>query len=261
MSSTFQDRVAIVTGVAGETGIGFAIARQLAEAEARLVIVDISEKVYARKDELTHINKDIIACQADLTCWSEVKCMAETVLKTYGRIDILVNNAGMAVLGEHVPSLKVMDMPEEHWDYGISINLKTVFNCCKAVLPVMLEQKYGRIVCNASATGPVVSNPGSAPYAAAKAGIVGLVRTLAIETGQSGITVNAVAPGWIATGASTPDELAAGRNTPVGRSGSPEEVAAAVLFLADDKSSYITGQMLVVDGGNGLPEYRGVTER
>lgn len=255
-----EGKVAFVTGVAGANGIGFAIAKAFAEEGALLGIVDISEKVHDRTKDLKKLGYDAISFTADLTNTKEVNRIAKEMLKAYGKVDILANVAGMAVLGTEEVFMSVMDLTEEEWDFSININLKTAFNCMKAFLPNMCEQGYGKVINMSSVTGPLVANPGESPYCAAKAGVLGLTRAVALDVGKKGITVNAVAPGWIATGASTEGETAGGLNTGLGRPGTPEEVANVFKFLASDESSYISGQLIVVDGANIIQEYKGPSE-
>jgi 3-oxoacyl-[acyl-carrier protein] reductase len=149
------------------------------------------------------------------------------------------------------------EMTDAAWDRDLEMNLGTAFNVTKAVVPGMVAQGWGRVVMVSSVTGPLVSNPGSAGYGAAKAAMDGLMRGVAIEVAGSGVTVNSVAPGWIATASQTPDEARADIHTPVARSGTPEEVAEVVAFLASDRASYIIGQSIVVDGGNTIQETKG----
>ncbi len=255
-------KVALITGAGSAQGIGFATARRLAQQGSRVAITSTTERIQERARELAADGIDVFAFPADLRDHARTEELVQEVVSRYGRIDILVNNAGMTQVGNptETTSLPLSELSEQEWDYGIAINLKTAFNITKAVLPVMLAAKYGRIVNVSSVTGPVVSNPRETAYSAAKAGMVGLTRSLALEVARRGITVNAVAPGWIETPSSTQHEIIAGKNTPVGRPGRPDEVAAAIAFLADESASYITGQLIIVDGGNSVQEYKGPPE-
>ncbi|MHB8215899.1 MAG: SDR family NAD(P)-dependent oxidoreductase [Candidatus Sulfotelmatobacter sp.] len=255
----FAGKVALITGAGSALGIGFATARLLAQQQSKIAITSTTERIQERARELAAEGADVFAFPADLRDRTRTQALVQDILARYGRLDILVNNAGMTQVGSpgETTSLPLAELSEEEWDYGIAINLKTAFNITKAVLPCMLAANYGRIVNVSSVTGPIVSNPRETAYSAAKAGMVGLTRSLALEVARRGITVNAVAPGWIETASSTGHEIIAGKNTPVGRPGRPDEVAAAIAFLAAESASYITGQLIIVDGGNSVQEYKG----
>ncbi|HOT23592.1 MAG TPA: SDR family NAD(P)-dependent oxidoreductase [Thermoleophilia bacterium] len=255
-----EDKVALITGVAKPDSIGFATARIFGREGAMLAIVDIAEAVHDCAELLRSEGFTVSSHTADLTRMDQVKVMVDEVLASYGRIDVLVNNAGMVVYGQEEDFTAFQDLSEEAWDFGIAINLKTQFNVTRCVVPGMITRKYGRIVNVSSVTGPVVANPQESAYCAAKAGVLGMTRGVALDVAGHGITVNAVGPGWIATGSQADGEDVGGMNTPLGRSAHPEEVGNVICFLGSDDASYITGQLIVVDGGNTIQEYKGPRE-
>ena len=250
--SRFAGRVAIVTGAGAADGIGFAVARALADEGARVVLGATSERVH---DRAAALGESAVGVVADLTVDGAADTLVEAAVGRWGRLDVLVNNAGMTSVSSgwdadaHVESLSLAE-----WDAALARNLTTAFLMCRAVVPVMRAAGYGRIVSVGSTTGTVNAMPGQSTYTAAKAGLVGLSRALALEVAGSGVTVNVVAPGYVATGSQLEFEAAAAAGGPAGRSGTPAEIAACVAFLAHESASFVTGAVLVADGGHGLPE-------
>ncbi len=256
----FENRVCLVTGAGSPTGIGFNTAKILGGLGGKIAIVATTDRIYERAEELKVEGIDAKGYIADLMDREQVKKLVAAVTEEFGQIDVLVNNAGMVQVGVEEDFSGFLDMTYESWDDAIDRNLNITFNVTKEVMPFMVDAGYGRIVNVSSVTGPVVSNPGEASYSAAKAGVVGLSRALAIEFGSNGITVNCVLPGWIGTASQTEAEAAGGLNTPLRRSADAREVANAIVFLASEEASYITGESLFVDGGNTIQEYKGPAE-
>jgi len=250
--------VALVTGAGSLTGIGFATAKILGREGATLAIASTTDRIHERSAELHAAGVEAEGFVADLMDRDQVRRTVDAIVVRFGRIDILVNNAGMVSVGMGGwEDREFLELDNPAWDLDLAMNLGTAYNVTKTVLPSMVERGWGRIVMVSSVTGPVATTAGSTGYAAAKAGMDGLMRGLAVEVGRHGVTVNSVLPGWIATGSQTEDEHRAGLHTPVGRSGTPDEVGELIAFLASDRASYITGQALVIDGGNVIQEAKG----
>jgi len=239
-----SNRVAIVTG--SGRGIGRAIALKLAEAGATVVVNDIDKIAEEVAQEIRAMKQQSQAVIADVSSAPDVAKLAESAIATYGRIDILVNNAGVN------RDQLVIRMSDEDWDKVMDVDLKSVFLCTKAVLRPMLKQRWGRIISISSIVG-LIGNAGQANYASAKAGIIGFTRSVAREVASRGITVNAIAPGFIDTEMtqklSESQRQGLMARIPLGCLGSPNDVASAVCFLASEEAGYITGQVLAVDGG------------
>lgn len=242
----FAGKTAVVTG--GSRGLGRAVCLELAKGGANVVLCYAGNEAAAKETTAAceALGAKALAVQCNVAKADEVKTLMDAAVKEFGRIDILVNNAGITRDG------LLMMMKEEDFDAVIAANLKGTFLCMKAVSRIMMKQRYGRIV-NLSSVVGLRGNAGQVNYAASKAGVVGMTKSLAKELASRGVTVNAVAPGFIATDMTAAMTDAAKEATlasiPLQRLGAPEDVAHAVAFLASDEAAYITGQVLCVDGG------------
>ena len=241
-----EGRVAIVTG--GRRGIGRAIVEVLAQRGADIVLGDrnVEEAMQAAESIMSATGRRVNACLVDVADAGSAKSMVECALEDFGHVDILVNNAGIT------RDTLIMRMDEKDWDDVIDTNLKGAWSCSKAVIRSMMKQRYGRII-NITSVSGLAGQAGQTNYSSSKAGLIGLTKSLAREVASRGITVNAVAPGFIPTALTNdlPQDLKDSMMNiiPLGRWGKPEEVAYAVAFLASDEAAYISGQVLSVDGG------------
>ena len=240
------NKVAIVTG--GSRGIGRAVALQLAHNGAKVVVNYAGNEQAAKEvvELITAKGGHAIAVQADVANADSVDQMVKQAMDAFGRVDILVNNAGIT------RDTLLMRMKEDDWDAVLDTNLKGIFLCTKAVSRIMMKQKAGKIINMTSVVG-IMGNAGQANYAAAKAGVIGFTKSMAKELASRNITVNAIAPGFISTDmtAVLSDQVKSDlvNSIPLGKLGTPEEIAYAVVFLSSDYANYITGQTLNVDGG------------
>ena len=241
-----QGKIAVVTG--SSRGIGAAIARELAAQGATVVLNhrDSAAQAEAVIAEIVAAGGQAVAIQADVSSFAEAQRLIKETVERFGHIDILVNNAGTT------RDMLIMMMPEADWDLVIQTNLKSAFNCSKAAVRPMMKQRFGRII-NITSVSGLAGQAGQTNYSASKAGMIGFTKALAKEVGPRGITVNAIAPGFVPTVLTDvlneDQKRAIISMTPLGRFAKPEEIAYATAFLADERAGFITGQVLSVDGG------------
>lgn len=253
-----KDRVAVVTGAARGNGEG--ISRVLAREGAIVVMTDVLSQVAETSDRIRNEGGRTMPFQADVTDVASIERLVEEVISRFERIDILVNNAGI------VKAVPFVDMTNELRDQVFNVNINGVWNWCKAVIPTMLKNKHGRVINISSVTGPMVANYGESAYATSKGAVCAFTKALALEVARSGITVNAVCPGYFdtpmvrqAAREMAPDNPQMvidkrSKSIPVGRFGITKELGELVCFLASEESQYITGTTIVIDGGGLLPE-------
>nr|WP_285667601.1 SDR family NAD(P)-dependent oxidoreductase [Actinorhabdospora filicis] len=246
-AGSLDGKVALVTGAGAPDGIGFAVAGHLRALGAEVALVSTTRRIHDRAGEVGGYG-----FVADLTDDAEVAGVADAITEQVGEVDIVVNNAGLNSKAAPAVLRPVAQLTYDEWKRELDRNLSTAFLVSRAFVQGMAERGWGRVVNVAATAGLINAVPAEAAYAAAKAGMLGLTRALAMELVADGVTVNAVAPGVIRTGSSTVHELQRGLDSPMGRPGSPEEVAAVIGFLCTPHASYVTGQVLVVDGGESI---------
>lgn len=256
-------RVALITGAGAADGIGFHSARALAESGVHVLLTGHSERVNHRARDLHERGLLASSHPADLTDTDAVARLSDWVRQTTGQLDALVINHGMTSVPSPMQATgesgSISETSVARFRTSLERNLVSAFAVTQQLLPLVRQSAAGRIVFVTSVTGGTMAMRHEVSYAAAKAGLEGLMRALALDEAPHGVLVNAVAPGWIATGSQTPHEAHEGAHVPLGRSGRPDEVASTIAWLASESAGYLTGRVIVVDGGNSIGEERSST--
>jgi 3-oxoacyl-[acyl-carrier protein] reductase len=254
----FAGRRVLITGCGSEGGVGFTTAKLLRSLGAEIFISSTTDRIFDRARELEVSPQRSFV--ADLSNWNSVENLMLRVHQELGGLDVLINNAGMTSISKPADSTQeigsAFDVSVEGFEESIRRNLSSAFLVSKSALPLLRMGNHPRIVMVSSVTGSLMAMRNDVGYASAKAGLIGMVRSIALDEAKNGITCNAVSPGWIATSSQSPHEHLEGLATPLGRSALAEEVAAVLIFLASSEASYITGQNIVVDGANSIQEER-----
>ncbi len=254
----FAGRRVLITGCGSEGGVGFTTAKLLRSLGAEIFISSTTDRIFDRARELEVSPQRSFV--ADLSNWNSVENLMLRVHQELGGLDVLINNAGMTSISKPADSTQeigsAFDVSVEGFEESIRRNLSSALLVSKSALPLLRMGNHPRIVMVSSVTGSLMAMRNDVGYASAKAGLIGMVRSIALDEAKNGITCNAVSPGWIATSSQLPHEHLEGLATPLGRSALAEEVAAVLIFLASSEASYITGQNIVVDGANSIQEER-----
>jgi 3-oxoacyl-[acyl-carrier protein] reductase len=250
LSNQLAGKTALISGAGAKGGIGYAIAKAVKDAGATVFITSTTDRIYDRAKELA-----VTGFVADLTQLDQ----CQKIISQIPALDILINNAGMTSVNNPLSNTEAADLvnvTSVAWQQGIARNLDTAFNLTKSALPLLRKSKHGRIIMISSVTGASMAMANQPVYAAAKAALIGLTKSLALDEAKYQITANAILPGWIATDTQSDHEAQQGLKTPLKRSGTPGEVASLVLYLSSNSASYLTGQAIIVDGGNSILEER-----
>jgi 3-oxoacyl-[acyl-carrier protein] reductase len=250
LSNQLIGKTALISGCGAKGGIGYAIAKAVKDAGATVFITSTTDRIYDRAKELA-----VTGFVADLT--HEDQC--QKIISHLPSLDILINNAGMTSVNNPLSNNEAADLVNVisvAWQQGIARNLDTAFNLTKSALPLLRKSKHGRIIMISSVTGAAMAMANQPVYAAAKAALIGLTKSLALDEAKYQITANAILPGWIATDTQSDHEAQQGLKTPLKRSGTPDEIASLALYLSSNEASYLTGQAIIVDGGNAIAEER-----